>query len=93
MTPEERRWYITNNRHYIKMYMTQHDEEVKTRKLQEFLAGKNVSEDIRGELLDAVTAMHRAAGLLEEHIGRGTLSDNIRYDADKLSDIVKHRYE
>lgn len=91
MTPEERRWYITNNRHYIEMYMAQHDEEVKTRKMQEFLAGKNLTEQVKQELNDAVIAMHRAAGLLEENIGRGTLSDNIRFDAGKLSDIVRRR--
>lgn len=91
MTPEERRWYIINNTQYIEMYMAQHDEEVKTKKLQEFLAGKNLTEQVKLELKDAVIAMHRAAGLLEEHIGRGTLSDNIRFDADKLSDIVKRR--
>lgn len=91
MTPEERRWYITNNRHYIEMYMAQHDEEVKTRKLQEFLNGKNLDENIKQELTDAVITMHRAAGLLEDCIGRGTLSENIRYDADKLADIIKKR--
>ena len=93
MTPEERRWYIINNTQYIEMYMAQHDEEVKTRKMQEFLAGKNINDSVKAELTAAVITMHRAAALLEKNIGQGTLSENIRYDADKLGDIVKHRYE
>lgn len=93
MTPEERRWYIINNTQYIEMYMAQHDEEVKTRKMQEFLAGKNINDSVKAELTEAVITMHRAAALLEKNIGQGTLSENIRYDADKLSDIVKHRYK
>ena len=92
MTPQERWYYIRNQTRYIEMYMAQHDEEVKTRKLQEFLSGKNLTNEVKQELMDAVISMHRAAGLLEQHIGRGTLGDNIRYDADKLSDIVKARY-
>ena len=93
MTPEERRYYVKNQKRYIEMYMAQHDEELKTRKLQEFLAGKTLDHDVKKQLSDAVIAMHNVARLLEENIGRGTLSENIRYDADKLSDIVKHRYE
>lgn len=93
MTPEERRYYIKNQARYIEMYIAQHDEEVKTRKLQEFLAGKELNDDAKHQLSDAVIAMHNAARLLEENIGKGTLSENIRYDADKLSDIVKRRYE
>lgn len=92
MTPEERRWYIINNTQYIEMYMAQHDEEVKTRKMQEFLAGKNLNDATKHQLSDAVIAMHNAARLLEENIGRGTLSENIRHDADKLSDIVTKRF-
>ena len=91
MTPEERRWYILNNHQYIEMYMAQHDEEVKTKRLEEFLNGKVIEDDLRRELSDAVITMHRAAGLLEDRIGRGTLSENIRYDADKLADIIKRR--
>lgn len=92
MTPQERWYYIRDQKRYIEMYMAQHDEEVKTKKLQEFLSGKSLTNEVKHELMDAVIAMHRAAGLLEQQIGRSTLGDNIRYDADKLSDIIKARY-
>ena len=70
------------------MYMAQHDEEVKTRKLQEFLTGKNTVDT---ELKDAVIQLHDIARLVENTIGKGTLSEDLRDFADKLSIIEKGR--
>jgi len=88
MTPEERRYYVKNQKRYIEMYMAQHDEEVKTKKLQEFLTGKNT---MNNELRDAVIQLHDIARLIEKNIGKGTLSEDLRDFADKLSIIEKGR--
>ena len=88
MTPEERQYYVKNQKRYIEMYMAQHDEEVKTRKLQEFLTEKHT---VNNELQDAVIQLHDIARLIEKNIGKGTLSDNLRDFADKLSIIEKGR--
>ena len=88
MTPEERRYYVKNQKRYIEMYMAQHDEEVKTRKLQEFLTGKHTVDT---ELRDAVIQLHDIARLIEKTIGKGTLSEDLRDFADKLSIIEKGR--
>jgi len=88
MTPEERQYYVKNQKRYIEMFMAQHDEEVKTKKLQEFLTGKH---KVNNELRDAVIQLHDIARLIEKNIGKGTLSEDIRDFADKLSIIEKDR--
>ncbi|CAB4138197.1 hypothetical protein UFOVP328_390 [uncultured Caudovirales phage] len=88
MTPEERRYYVKNQKRYIEMYMAQHDEEVKTKKLTEFLTGKPT---MNTELKDAVIELHNIARLLEKSIGKGTLSEDLRDLADKISIIEKGR--
>jgi len=86
----QERWnYIQNNREIIERYMAQHDEEAQTRKLTKFLnKGKQMSIlDIR--VLDAVIKLHEAARVVEQDLGKGALSTEIRHCADRLSDIIK----
>ncbi len=91
MNTQERWNYIKNNDEIISQYMAQHDEEVKTRKLTRFLnKGEPMSiVDIR--ILEAVTKLHEAARVVEQDIGHGTLSKDIRKCADRLSDTIKSK--
>jgi len=80
------RWdYIKNNTEIIEQYMTQHDEEAKTRKLTKFLGAKIMDFDI--EYL--VIRLHDIAREIEQKIGVGELSKDIRSCADRLSDCNK----
>jgi len=80
------RWnYIKNNREIVEQYMTQHDEEAKTRKLKKFLGAKIMDFDI--EYL--VIRLHDIAREVEQKIGVGELSRNIRACADRLGDCNK----
>lgn len=86
----QQRWnYIQNNDEIIQQYMAQHDEEVKTRKLTKFLDKGNQMSIIDIRVLEAVTKLHEAARVVEQDIGRGTLSNDIRRCADRLSDMIK----
>jgi hypothetical protein len=82
----QQRWnYINNNKEIIEQYMAQHDEEAKTRKLTKFLGAKIMDFDI--EYL--VIRLHDIAREVEQKIGVGELSKDIRACADRLSDVNK----
>jgi len=82
----QQRWnYIKNNDEIILQYMSQHDEEAKTRKLKKFLGAKIMDFDI--EYL--VIRLHDIAREVEQKIGVGELSRNIRACADRLGDCNK----
>ena len=82
----QQRWnYINNNKEIIEQYMAQHDEEAKTRKLTKFLGAKIMDFDI--EYL--VIRLHDIAREIEQKIGVGELSKDIRSCADRLSDCNK----
>ena len=40
------------------------------------------------ELDDAIIELHKIARLIEQNIGKGALSDDIRKIADRVNDIV-----
>ena len=82
MNTHERWNYIKNNDEIIGQHMAQHDEEVKTRKLKKFLGAKIMDFDI--EYL--VIRLHDIAREVEQQIGVGELSQDIRACADRLSD-------
>jgi hypothetical protein len=82
MNIQERWHYIKNNQEIIKQYMAQHDEEVNTRKLKKFLGAKIMDFDI--EYL--VIRLHDIAREVEQQVGVGELSQDIRACADRLSD-------
>jgi hypothetical protein len=80
------RWnYIKNNREIISQYMAEHDEETQTRKLTKFLGAKIMDFDI--EYL--VIRLHDIAREVEQKIGVGELSKDIRACADRLKDCNK----
>jgi len=82
----QQRWnYIKNNNEIIEQYMAQHDEEAQTRKLTKFLGAKTMDFDI--EYL--VIRLHDIAREIEQKIGAGELSKDIRGCADRLSDLHK----
>jgi hypothetical protein len=85
MKTQERWNYIKNNEEIILQHMAQHDEEVKTRKLTNFLGAKIMDFDI--EYL--VIRLHDIAREIEQKIGDGELSKDIRSCADRLSDCNK----
>jgi len=82
----QQRWnYIENNKEIIEQHMAQHDEEARTRKLTKFLGAKIMDFDI--EYL--VIRLHDIAREVEQKIGAGELSKDIRSCADRLSDCNK----
>jgi hypothetical protein len=82
----QQRWnYIKNNKEIIEQHMTQHDEEARTRTLTKFLGAKIMDFDI--EYL--VIRLHDIAREIEQKIGVGELSKEIRSCADRLSDCNK----
>ena len=85
MNTHERWNYIKNNREIVEQYMALHDEEAKTRKLTKFLGAKIMDFDI--EYL--VIRLHDIAREIEQKIGVGELSRDIRACADRLSDLNK----
>ena len=76
---------VLNRCEQIERNMAQHDEEVKTRKLQKFLGAKTMDFDI--EYL--VIRLHDIAREVEQKVGVGELSKDIRSCADRLSDLNK----
>ena len=86
-TREERREAIYNHRAYIERNMAICDEEIKTRKLKKFLKeGANIM-DFDIEYL--VIRLHDIAREVEQRVGVGGLSKDIRACADRLSDLNK----
>jgi hypothetical protein len=82
----QQRWnYIHNNKEIIEQHMAQHDEEARTRKLTKFLGANIMDFDI--EYL--VIRLHDIAREVEQKIGAGKLSDDIRVCADRLNDCNK----
>jgi hypothetical protein len=82
----QQRWnYIKNNREIIEQHMALHDEEAQTRKLTKFLGAKVMDFDI--EYL--VIRLHDIAREVEQKIGVGELSKDIRNCADCLSELNK----
>jgi len=84
----QQRWnYIHNNKEIIEQFMAQHDEEARTRKLEKFLKeGANIM-DFDIEYL--VIRLHDIAREVEQKIGVGELSKDIRNCADCLSEYNK----
>jgi uncharacterized protein YecA (UPF0149 family) len=84
----QQRWnYIKNNDEIISQHMVQHDEEVKTRRLVKFL-----NEGINKMNFDIeylVIRLHDIAREVEQKIGVGELSQDIRACADRLNDCNK----
>jgi hypothetical protein len=76
---------VLNRKEQIERNIAQHDEEVRTRKLKKFLGAKIMDFDI--EYL--VIRLHDIAREIEQKIGVGELSKDIRACADRLSDCNK----
>ena len=84
----QQRWnYIKNNDEIIRQHMAQHEEEAKTRKLKKFLGANIMDFDI--EYL--VIRLHDIAREVEQQVGVGELSQDIRACADRLSDLNKDK--
>ena len=84
----QQRWnYIKNNDEIIGQYMAQHDEEVKTRQLIKFL-DKGIDK-VNFDIEYLVIRLHDIAREVEQKIGVGELSRDIRSCADRLSDCNK----
>jgi hypothetical protein len=84
----QERWnYIKNNDEIIGQYMAQHDEEVKTRQLVKFLNKGTNKMNFDIEYL--VIRLHDIAREVEQQVGVGELSLDIRACADRLSDLNK----
>ena len=86
-TREERREAIYNRTAHTERNMAICDEEIRTRKLKKFLKdGANIM-DFDIEYL--VIQLHDIARKVEQQVGGGELSKNIRQCADRLSDLNK----
>jgi hypothetical protein len=78
---------VTNRREQIIRNMAICEEEIRTRKLKKFLKeGANIM-DFDIEYL--VIRLHDIAREVEQKIGAGKLSDDIRACANRLSDVNK----
>jgi uncharacterized protein YecA (UPF0149 family) len=89
MNTQERWNYIKNNDEIIRQYMAQHDEEVKTRQLVKFLQEGINKMNFDIEYL--VIRLHDIAREVEQQVGVGELSQDIRACADRLSDLNKSK--
>ena len=76
---------VLNRKEQIERNIALHNEEAQTRKLKKFLGAKIMDFDI--EYL--VIRLHDVAREVEQKIGVGELSKNIRACADRLSDLNK----
>lgn len=84
LTQEERYEAIGNRRAHIERNMAICEEEIKTRKLKKFLKeGANIMDF---EIEYMVMRLHDIARQVEEKIGFGELSKDIRKCADRLND-------
>ena len=88
MNTQERWNYIKNNEEIILQHMAQHDEEAKTRKLKKFLKG---ADTMNFDIEYLVIRLHDIARELEQQVGVGELSQDIRACADRLSDLNKSK--
>jgi uncharacterized protein YecA (UPF0149 family) len=87
MDTQERWNYIKNNNEIIGQHMAQHDEEVKTRQLEKFL--KKGINKMNFDIEYLVIRLHDIAREVEQQVGVGELSQDIRACADRLSDLNK----
>ena len=87
MNTQERWHYIKNNNEIIGQHMAQHDEEVKTRRLVKFL--REGTDKMNFDIEYLVIRLHDIAREVEQQIGVGELSQDIRACADRLSDLNK----
>jgi uncharacterized protein YecA (UPF0149 family) len=87
MNTQERWNYIKNNEEIIGQYMAQHDEEVKTRQLVKFL--REGINKMNFDIEYLVIRLHDIAREVEQQVGVGELSQDIRACADRLSDLNK----
>jgi uncharacterized protein YecA (UPF0149 family) len=87
MNTQERWHYIKNNDEIIGQHMAQHDEEVKTRRLVKFL--REGTDKMNFDIEYLVIRLHDIAREVEQQIGVGELSQDIRACADRLSDLNK----
>jgi replicative DNA helicase len=84
----QQRWnYIKNNREIIEQYMAQHKEEARTRQLVKFL--KEGTDKIDFDIKCPVIQLHNIAREVEQQIGVGELSQDIRECADRLNELIK----
>ena len=87
MNTHERWDYIKNNEEIVSQYMAQHDEQVKTRQLVKFLH-KGINK-MNFDIEYLVIRLHDIAREVEQQVGVGKLSRDIRACADRLSDLNK----
>ena len=87
MNTHERWNYIKNNDEIIRQHMAQHDEEIRSRKLIKFL--KEGTNKMNFDIEYLVIRLHDIAREVEQQVGIGELSQDIRACADRLSDLNK----
>jgi uncharacterized protein YecA (UPF0149 family) len=87
MNTQERWNYIKNNDEIIRQHMTLHDEEVKTRQLVKFL--REGINKMNFDIEYLVIRLHDIAREVEQQVGVGELSKDIRACADRLSELNK----
>jgi hypothetical protein len=86
-TREQRREAIANPQAHIERNMAICEEEIKTRKLKKFIKeGANLMDF---DIEHLVIQLHYIAREVEEKVGIGGLSKDIRKCADRLSDLNK----
>jgi uncharacterized protein YecA (UPF0149 family) len=84
----QERWnYIKNNEEIIGQHMAQHDEEVKTRRLEDFL--KKGINKMNFDIEYLVIRLHDIAREVEQQVAVSELSQDIRACADRLSELNK----
>lgn len=88
MNTQQRWHYIKNNDEILVQHMALHDDEVKTRRLLKFL-GKE-TDNMEFDFEHLVQQLHDIARKLEQQVGIGEFSRDIRACADRLSDLGKH---
>jgi hypothetical protein len=87
MNTHERWNYIKNNDEIIGQHMDQHDEEVKTRQLVKFL--REGINKMNFDIEYLVIWLHDIAREVEQQVGVGEVSQDIRDCADRLSELNK----
>jgi uncharacterized protein YecA (UPF0149 family) len=87
MNTQERWNYIKNNDEIIRQHMAQHDEEVKTRQLVKFL--REGINEMNFDIEYLVIRLHDIAREVEQQVGVGELTQDIRACADRLSELNK----
>ena len=87
MNTQERWHYIKNNREIIQQHMCLHDEEANTRLLVKFV--KEGTNEMNFDIEYLVIRLHDIAREVEQQVGVGELSRDIRACANRLSDLNK----